>query len=61
MFIIGLLILLCKDNVQLSIQSDTGGVYCQFYPGKTDFSLYLCLVSVCLYICTGFSVYIPIS
>ena len=38
-----------------------GGVYCQFYLGKTDFSLYLSLVSVCLYICTGISLYIPIS
>ena len=38
-----------------------GGVYCQFYPGKTDFSLYLSLVSVCLYICTRISLNIPIS
>ena len=38
-----------------------GGVYHQFYLGKTDFSLYLSLVSVCLYICTGISLYILIS
>ena len=40
---------------------ETGGVYCKFYLGKTDFSLYLPVVSVCLYICTGISLYILIS
>ena len=38
-----------------------GGVYHHFYLGKTDFSLYLSLVSVCLYICTGISLHILIS
>ena len=45
----------------LAWQVCLGGVYHQFYPGKTDFSLYLSLVSVCLYICTGISLYILIS
>ena len=55
-------------QVNLKIESSLSGlahlprgVYHQFYPGKTDFSWYLSLVSVCLYICTGISLYIPIS
>ena len=34
MFIIGLLILLCKDNVQLFIQSDNGGGQLAVLPSK---------------------------
>ena len=28
----------------------TGGIYCKFYSGKTDFSSYLSLVSVYIYV-----------
>ena len=34
-----------------------GQVYHQFYPGKIDFSLYLSLVSVCLYMHWYFLIY----
>ena len=52
-----------SENGKFTLQSGmfAWGVYHQFYLGKTDFSLYLSLVSVCLYICTGISLYILIS
>ena len=50
-----------SSSLVLMDSFDSGGVYCKFYPGKTDFSLYLPLVSICFYMHWYFLIYFLIS